>query len=158
MIAALDFCTISKNDINQILEIEKISFDRPWSHSSFVNELLCKQAFMYAAKRQNADDLDQIIAYLCFRLYENEMHILKIAVQHKWRRHGVASRLLERYLKDASKKTEAAFLEVRFSNTPAIAFYNKLGFTLIGRRPGYYSDSNGTEDALLMMKVLKEAT
>ena len=43
-------------------------------------------------------------------------------------------------------------LEVRVSNMPAIALYNKLGFEQVGCRPKYYS--NPREDALVLRKEL----
>jgi ribosomal-protein-alanine N-acetyltransferase len=49
---------------------------------------------------------------------------------------------------------KSAHLEVRPSNITAIELYQKLGFERVGRRPKYYTDSK--EDALLMMKILKE--
>jgi ribosomal-protein-alanine N-acetyltransferase len=42
------------------------------------------------------------------------------------------------------------FLEVRPSNTPALALYQKAGFETIGRRKGYYPAADGREDALVM--------
>jgi [ribosomal protein S18]-alanine N-acetyltransferase len=42
------------------------------------------------------------------------------------------------------------FLEVRVSNAAAIALYRASGFVEIGRRRGYYQNTNGREDALLM--------
>ena len=43
-------------------------------------------------------------------------------------------------------------LEVRAGNEAAMALYEKLGFTKVGRRKGYYS--KGREDAVLMDKKL----
>jgi len=45
------------------------------------------------------------------------------------------------------------FLEVRVSNHPAVNLYEKLGFTNVNRKLGYYMDG---EDALVMAKPLKE--
>jgi ribosomal protein S18 acetylase RimI-like enzyme len=39
------------------------------------------------------------------------------------------------------------------SNQPAIALYEKLGFTKVNRKMGYYMDG---EDARVMAKSLKE--
>jgi len=155
----IDFTDVSKEDITQILKIEEESFSRPWSYTSFLNELLCEQAFICAARHKNINGLTPIIAYTCYRIVENEMHILKIAVTNNWRRRGVGSLLLNKCLIEVSKKdVTAAFLEVRCANISAIAFYNKHGFTEIGRRPHYYINSDGNEDALIMMTVLKEET
>lgn len=155
----LHFDRISEKDMNQIMDIERASFSRPWHHDAFFNELLCRHASMITVKHQYNGEYSDIIAYFCFRIFESELHILKIAVERTWRRKGVASRLLDNYLKEADgKNIEKAFLEVRCSNVPAISLYQKRGFKSIGRRPNYYSNSNGHEDAILMMKDLKEAT
>ena len=42
-------------------------------------------------------------------------------------------------------------LEVRVSNAPAIALYEKLGFSPLGVRPGFYEAPR--EDALIMQRV-----
>ena len=47
------------------------------------------------------------------------------------------------------------FLEVRASNTQAIALYDALYFNEVGVRPNYYPNKNGRrEDALIMAKPL----
>lgn len=153
----IDFNSVTKGDLSHILEIEKSAFSRPWNRISFINELIQENAFLLAAKHRNQNDSVEIIAYLSYRLYETEMHIFKIAVKDNWRRLGIASRLLDNSIKDISKKkVDNALLEVRASNIPAISFYSKRGFISVGRRPNYYSYSNAKEDALLMMKNLKE--
>ena len=47
-----------------------------------------------------------------------------------------------------SRGVTLAFLEVRPSNTEALGLYESLGFSVIGRRKGYYFDTG--EDALVM--------
>ena len=42
------------------------------------------------------------------------------------------------------------FLEVRPSNQHAIALYQSVGFTEVGRRRGYYQAEDGREDALVL--------
>ena len=53
----------------------------------------------------------------------------------------------------ANRGAEQIFLEVRQSNTPARALYEKNGFTAIGLRKKYYKDP--VEDAVLMQCRLK---
>jgi ribosomal-protein-alanine N-acetyltransferase len=46
------------------------------------------------------------------------------------------------------------FLEVRTSNTPAIALYRSSGFVDLAVRRGYYPARDGREDALIMKREL----
>ncbi len=81
-------------------------------------------------------------------LIAGEAHIITIAVLPAWQRRGLGELLLLGLLEDAqTRHADAATLEVRRSNRPAIALYQKYAFELAGHRPGYYD--NG-EDALIL--------
>lgn len=82
-------------------------------------------------------------------------HVVSIAVMEAYRRRGIASEILLKAMEngvEAYNVTEC-FLEVRVSNQPAISLYEKLGFTNVNRKLGYYMDG---EDALVLAKPLKE--
>ena len=146
---------INPADLESILAIEQNSFQRPWGRQSFEGELRNRKACNYAVKSIEVKTCGQVIAYAFWHLVVDEMHLLKVAVTHAWRGQGVASRLLEGcFTSSVEQGAKSAHLEVRPSNIPAIELYQKLGFELVGRRPKYYTDSK--EDALLMMKILKE--
>ena len=51
-------------------------------------------------------------------------------------------------------RAERVFLEVRPSNTAAIALYDSAGFNEIGKRPNYYPGPRGREDAIVMAMEL----
>ncbi|QTA78626.1 Ribosomal-protein-alanine acetyltransferase [Desulfonema limicola] len=143
-----------ESDIDPILEIEKLSFARAWTKQLFIDELSCKTGLNYVAKSDN-NQKGLITGYHFFRLIADEMHILKIAVSQQWRTCGIASQILKKSIELALKKGAlSAFLEVRPSNTPALALYWKMGFKQIGKRPGYYPETG--EHALVLMKNLKE--
>ena len=143
-------------DIDDVLEIEKASFGTPWNRALFSDGLACKESCSYTVRHSDNNE-SRIIAYSCFRQFSEEMHILKIAVSPEWRNMGVSSWLLGKCIQVAVKKgATAAFLEVRPSNKMAVSFYSKFGFHIIGKRQNYYPENR--EDALLMMKKIKEAT
>lgn len=82
-----------------------------------------------------------------------EAEIQNIAVNPDCRRRGIASHLIAEIAERlAELRIEKLFLEVRASNFAAIRAYEKCGFEVIGRRPGFYS--RPAEDALLMRKLL----
>jgi len=136
-------------DLKHVLELERRAFRNPWGILAFENELACRQAYCYVLKT----DPGEVIAYICFRLIANELHVLKIAVNEPYRRQGVARQLLCHCLDRMPAAVDFVFLEVRPSNTAALRLYQKLGFTVRGRRPGYYTDTE--EDAIIMGKIFK---
>jgi ribosomal-protein-alanine N-acetyltransferase len=144
---------LSSSDIEQILKIEEASFKAPWSRSLFLEELACKTAFDYVAKLTGGENDGTVAAYICSRIIGSEMSILRIAVASKWRNIGMASWLLDECIKlAAGKGVEVVFLEARESNMAATALYNKAGFTLMGKRQNYYSETG--EDAVVYKKKL----
>ena len=94
---------------------------------------------------------ERIIGYISSWYGYEEVHILSIAVAPDKRGSEAAAMLLVA-AEDMGAKNgcHKAVLEVRVSNGRAIRFYEKHGFTQVGRRKGYYSDSG--EDALILDK------
>ena len=79
--------------------------------------------------------------------------MMNIAVTPQYRRQGVAQALVEALVAHLKERENISLtLEVRVSNAPAIALYNKLGFEQVGRRPRYYT--NPREDGLILRKEL----
>jgi ribosomal-protein-alanine N-acetyltransferase len=149
------FTAITESDIDAILPIESLSFQRPWGRRSFLSELGLPGAENLAVRRTDPDSPQRIVAYIFFRLVADEMHILKIAVAPVWRCQGIATDLMEISLELADNKgCRAAYLEVRPANNAAVMLYRKLGFSVIGKRANYYSETG--EDALVMRKELRE--
>ena len=86
-----------------------------------------------------------------WRCAAGEAEILTLAVLPPWRRSGLGRRLMEAALAEAAAAgAETMFLEVAADNAAALALYQRLGFSRIGRRKGYY---HGT-DALTMRRDL----
>ena len=142
-------------DIAPILEIDRRSFAWPWNRICFAGELDSNRGCNYTLKYVDQNNAQNVIGYIICRLVNQELHILRIAVKPGWREYGLATRLLDRAIDQAARKgAHAAFLEVRPSNRPARAFYDRHGFRLIGKKPGYYTDTR--EDALVLIKNLKE--
>jgi ribosomal-protein-alanine N-acetyltransferase len=133
-----------EEDLPAVLAIEETSFLSPWTRASFLHELHSPHSQLTVAERHG-----EVIGYLCCWYVADEVHILDIAVHPHSRRQGVGECLLRRALVIGQQKgAQSATLEVRRSNLPAIALYEKFGFRQVAVRRGYYT--NG-EDALLMV-------
>jgi ribosomal-protein-alanine N-acetyltransferase len=136
-------------DLDAIEEIERHSFPRPWPRASFEAELVRDHARIAVVR-----DPD-VIAFINYWIVFGELHVHSIAVHPDRRRAGVAGRLVAHALDEArAAGCTLATLEVRISNRPAIALYERAGFRTVTRRAGYYQD-NG-EDALVMTCALSE--
>lgn len=146
---------ITEADIDQILAIERYSFEDPWPRMTFLQELSNGNAGNYAVRHHSPGLSKDIIGYICYRVFSDKMHISKVAVALEWRGQGIASWLINACLKRAMQKgAGAAFLEVRCSSISAVKLYLKLGFDIVEKRKNYYL--NPKEDALVMIKTLKE--
>ena len=86
-----------------------------------------------------------------FSVVQYEAEIIDIRVGEGFRRTGIGESLLtQSFEKLRLSEIRSVFLEVRSSNTAALAFYKKLGFAMMGRRENYYKTVAGREDALMM--------
>ena len=133
---------LAYGDLPSVIAIERRSFPTPWSLAMFVLELSKPSGICLAAEND-----DGLIAYLVCARYDDVWHLMNVAVDPEQRRRGVATELIERLFEEAGPGARFT-LEVRVSNGPAIAMYERFGFRSAGRRRRYYHD-NG-EDALIM--------
>ena len=92
---------------------------------------------------------DFIAGYVALWFVVDEAHITSIAVREDYRRLGLGELLMMGAVELASARESSQMtLEVRASNFPAHALYEKYGFKRVGVRKGYYTDNR--EDAVLM--------
>ena len=89
----------------------------------------------------------------------DELHLLNITVSPKLRQLGLGSRMMNAIEGVAAQQNmPRIILEVRPSNVPALALYQRLGYEQIGVRKNYYPvnpDSGNREDAIVMAKSIK---
>jgi ribosomal-protein-alanine N-acetyltransferase len=93
----------------------------------------------------------RIVGFVCLRTILDVTHVLNIAVVPSYRRRGIGNTLLQKALQDlrlARPGAKPLTLEVRESNNAAIGLYEKAGFYVAGKRPGYYH--NPVENAVIM--------
>ena len=139
---------LEMRDLDRIEEIVRESYPTPWSRSMFAGELAKPSSVSLGAFDDEAGGL---VAYLIVSRYVDAWHIMNVAVHPGYRRQGVASRLLDELFElTAGDPRRGYTLEVRVSNTTAIALYERFGFEPSGIRRGYYTDNR--EDALIMWK------
>ncbi|MEF9933852.1 MAG: ribosomal protein S18-alanine N-acetyltransferase [Clostridium sp.] len=137
--------TMRVEDIEDVVEIETLSFKTPWSVNAFTLELTNNKNALYRVIRCD----NRVIAYGGMWLLFDEVHITNIAVHPDYRGRGYGNIIVEDMMKIAKESNMSAMtLEVRVSNTPAVNLYKKYGFVGVATRKGYYQDTG--EDALIM--------
>jgi ribosomal-protein-alanine N-acetyltransferase len=145
---ALKIRPMCVEDLEDVITIENLSFDIPWSRNSFLNELLENERAVYLVAK---NEFEQVVGYIGMWIIFDEGHITNLAVHPKFRRHGAGNLLLSG-LTDYGQREGVKYLtlEVRRSNESAQKLYYKHGFVHMGVRRKYYLDNN--EDALIMWK------
>jgi ribosomal-protein-alanine N-acetyltransferase len=134
--------------VAQVAALEKLCFSDPWSENSVASELNNPLSFWLVAVEDDA-----VAGYIGSQSVMGESDMMNVAVHPDYRRKGYAEALVLALCDELKERGNATLaLEVRVSNEPAKALYEKLGFTLAGRRPNYYR--NPREDALILKKAL----
>ena len=138
---------LETGDLEEVEVIERESYPTPWSRSMFDAELRKPSSLALGAFTE--DEL--LVGYAFVSRYVDAWHVMNVAVANAYRRRGIAVALLERLFEVTATDPRRGYtLEVRVSNTGAIALYERLGFEARGVRRGYYTDNR--EDALIMWR------
>ena len=97
---------------------------------------------------------DRLHGYVLSRRAGDEAEILTIILARSVRGRGWSRVLLGQHIAHlASKGVSTLFLEVEDGNQPARALYEAQGFTVIGKRPGYYRRPDGSAALALVMRL-----
>ena len=138
---------MTQEQVAQVAQLESICFgSAAWSEKSVASELENKLALWLVAV-----DGETVAGYVGSQTVLDETDMMNVAVHPDYRRQGIAEKLvLELADRLKTRESHCLTLEVRASNAPAIALYEKLDFKQIGLRKNYYR--NPKEDALILRK------
>ena len=137
---------LRRRHLPDVMEIEQVSYPKPWSRNVFLSELELARGGErhYIVARIGT----VVVGYAGLMFVVGDAHVTNIAVATDRQRSGIATRLLARLSWEAiDRGCEAMTLEVRVSNTGAQALYRSFGFAPAGVRQRYYEN---TEDAIVM--------
>ena len=137
---------MNEHHVAQVAALEKVCFSDPWSENSIASELGNPLSLWLVAM-----DGETLAGYVGSQAVMGEADMMNVAVSPDYHRQGIAGELVTRLVEELKGRgNHSLALEVRESNFGAIALYQKLGFTQVGYRPGYYR--NPKEGALILRK------
>jgi len=146
--ANITFEPMRIDHLDQVLQIENVSFPTPWSINSFDYEIQQNDFAHYIVALV---DGQRVAGYAGMWVVLDESHVTNIAVREDYRGHGLGMSIMLQLIQRALMLgCQRMTLEVRPSNTTARALYARLAFMEYGRRKNYYSDTQ--EDAIIMWK------
>ena len=144
----IEIIPMNESHVASIAQLEKLCFSDPWSENSVATELNSRLSYWLVAVEDG-----EVVGYIGSQSVLGESDMMNVAVHPDHRRRGIAEMLVNALSCDLKARNNVCLtLEVRASNAPAIALYEKLGFAQVGLRKNYYR--NPKEDARILRKAL----
>lgn len=146
---------MTEHDLLEVVRIEETTGLSRWGWDAYHAELTGgHDGLMLVARAMPMMAADESLAgFVASRMIADELHINNIAVRPAFRRKGIGGALLSAALLGGARVgARVCILEVRASNHAAQMLYEQHGFSIAGRRAGYYSEP--PEDALVMRRAL----
>lgn len=138
-----------ESDLDEVLAIESAVYSHPWTRGNFADSLRSG----YACRTWRLGS--ELLGYFVLMVAVGEAHLLNLSVAAARQRRGHGAALLREAMRLARELgARHMFLEVRPSNGPGQALYERFGFRKIARRRDYYPASVGREDALVLSRAL----
>lgn len=133
-----------RRDMAEVQQIERKSFEFPWSEDDFIRCLRQRNCIGMIAEHDN-----RIVGSMIYELHRNRLHVLNFAVHPDFRRRRVGNQMLNKLAgKLSPQRRSRIMLEVRETNLSAQLFFRDQGFRAVSLLRDFYEDT--TEDAYLM--------
>ena len=137
---------MQNSDVETIHQIENLVQSHPWSKKQFIEAVESYQSTVI-------DINGQVVGFCILQSVLDEANLLLMAIHPSQQGKGLGYEILEQSISMLKNDPVQIFLEVRESNKPAIALYEKTGFHQIDLRRNYYPNPDGTkEHAIIMVK------
>jgi len=139
---------LEARDIAAVLEIQSACPEiAQWSENSY------RRVAEGGMAGWVSEDERGVTGFLVAQQLVRETEVLNLAVRAHARGQGIGRKLIDAAIEwSRGLGAEKVMLEVRESNAVAIRFYERRGFVIVGRRPGYYKEP--VEDGLMLSCVL----
>jgi ribosomal-protein-alanine N-acetyltransferase len=137
-------------DLDEVMRVELAMYPFPWTRRIF-------EDCLRVGYRCHVGEVDgEFAGYGVMSTGAGEAHVLNLCVDAKFQRRGLGRELLRHLISEADTlEVRDVFLEVRPSNTGAVALYQQVGFNQVGVRKNYYPTIDGREDAIIFAHSLR---
>lgn len=133
-----------RRDMDEVLGIERGSFQHPWSEDEFLSCLRQRNCIGTVAELDH-----RVVGFMIYELHKSMLRILNFAVCPDLRRNGIGRQMVQRLVdKLSQQRRREIVLEVRETNVPAQLFFAASGFRAITVLRRHYDDT--AEDAYYM--------
>ncbi|MEE2825799.1 MAG: ribosomal protein S18-alanine N-acetyltransferase [Planctomycetota bacterium] len=139
-----------RRDMPEVLDIEKSSFEFPWSEEDFIRCLRQRNCIGMVAEYD-----ERVVGFMIYELHKNQLHVLNFSVRPDARRRGVGQQMINKLVgKLSQQRRNRIVLEIRETNLAAQLFFRNSDFRAVSVLRDYYDDT--TEDAYVMQYRYKE--
>lgn len=135
-----------RRDMPEIIEIERRSFEFPWTEEEFLACLRQRNCIGMVAETRKGSE---VVGHMIYELHKSMLRILNLAVSPECRRSGVGSAFIGRLIDKLSQQRRREIVaEVRETNLDAQLFLFALGFRATAVLRNHYDECG--ESAYLM--------
>jgi len=133
-----------RRDMTEVLEIERESFEFPWTEEEFTHSLRQRNCIGMVAEHRG-----EVVGFVIYELGKNKIQLINLAVASRYRRQGVGTQLTAKLIGKLSyQHRNRITFEIRETNLGAQLFFRTIGFRATQVLHNYYEEMN--EDAYLM--------
>jgi ribosomal-protein-alanine N-acetyltransferase len=137
-----------QRDADAVASLHAKSFYRGWPRQDIESYLSDSDTPTLVA----CDKAHKVAGFAMLRLLGDDAELMTIAVDQKYRGKGVGAALLKACFEDLRMTaSRRMILEVAADNPAAIRLYEKLGFSKLSERHGYYARPDGRPATALVM-------
>ena len=138
------------SDVLAVSKIENLVQSHPWTIKQFEESI---ESYVSTVIEQN----NQVVGFCILQPVLDEANLLLMAIHPSQQGKGLGYQLLDESIALLKNNPVQIFLEVRESNQPAIALYEKSDFHQIDLRKNYYpKPDGGREHAIIMVKACSD--
>ena len=135
-------------DADAVAKLHAQSFYRGWPRQDIESYIIDPDTPTLVA----CDAKHKLAGFAMLRILGDDVELMTIAVDPKFRGKGLGNALLKACFEDLlMTPVKRMVLEVAADNPAAIKLYQKLGFEKISERKGYYARPDGQPATALVM-------